>query len=340
VFAGINLAVTALLGDYETVPFHLVWVSLTIVCGLHVWRLRTTMGVLAAVSIATGVTLGWVVLQGPQGPDELTEVPLMAAMFLAMVWHAHRGQGALEDVRRAADREREFVRDASHQLKTPIAIARGLASLVRDAPGSPDALDDMTDLVAELDRLSRITEELLLLAAAEQQDGLLREAVDFEDVLVAAARRWSRTADRAWRASTCEGELDADRQRVDSALDAIIENAVAATDDGDSISVVGRSEGHVAVIEVSDSGVGIPQEALPRVFDRFWQIEYGRTGRRGSGLGLAIVKAIVEAHGGTVSVSSGIGRGTCLTMRLPGFRPTPVVAETSDLVFANGRRRV
>jgi signal transduction histidine kinase len=264
----------------------------------------------------------------------------MAAMFLAMVWHAHRGQGALEDVRRAADREREFVRDASHQLKTPIAIARGLASLVRDAPGSPDALDDMTDLVAELDRLSRITEELLLLAAAEQQDGLLREAVDFEDVLVAAARRWSRTADRAWRASTCEGELDADRQRVDSALDAIIENAVAATDDGDSISVVGRSEGHVAVIEVSDSGVGIPQEALPRVFDRFWQIEYGRTGRRGSGLGLAIVKAIVEAHGGTVSVSSGIGRGTCLTMRLPGFRPTPVVAETSDLVFANGRRRV
>ncbi len=219
-----NVAITVRVVDYETVPFHFVWVSLTLIYGWRVWRLRTTLAVLVAVCVATGLSLGWVVIRGPQGPDELTEVPLMGAMFLAMVWHAERRRSALRDVERAAAREREFVRAASHQLKTPIAVARGLASLVRDHAGEAAPAPDLDDLLGELDRLSRLTEDLTLLAAAEQQDNLVCAEVDFEDLLVeAAARRWSRIEDRRWRVETCEGALThADRDRLDASLDALL----------------------------------------------------------------------------------------------------------------------
>ena len=149
-----------LIREWETVPFHYVWVSLTLVYGFRVWRIRTTLLTLGAVCVASMLTYGWVVIHGPQGVDELTEIPLMAAMFLAMVWHARRRQFALEEVRRASDREHDFVRDASHQLKTPIAVARGTADLIRRS-GGEHFEQDMADLVEEIDRIGRIAEGLL-----------------------------------------------------------------------------------------------------------------------------------------------------------------------------------
>src|SRR6478672_8604166 len=158
-----NLVVLVRLVDFETVPFHFVWVSLTLVYGYRVWRLGTTLLTLTLVCVATGASLGWVVTQGPQGPDELTEVPLMAAMFLAMVWHAERRHAALIQVKQAAEREHDFVRDASHQLKTPITVARGFAQLVfQDVPAA--ARSDLNVLLEELDRMAKISEGLLTLA--------------------------------------------------------------------------------------------------------------------------------------------------------------------------------
>jgi signal transduction histidine kinase len=286
------------------------------------WRLGRTLGTLLAVVAATGVTLGWVVLHGPQGPDELTEVPLMAAMFLAMVWHTERRKDAADEVRRAAEREHEFVRAASHQLRTPIAVARGLASLVRTGADPSRADADLTDLVDELNRLSRIADDLLLLASAEQQDALLRADVDLEDLIVGAGRRWNRVENRRWRIHPCEGTIAAaDRDRLDSLLDAVLENAVNATGVGDAIKLSARAEGDLAVIAVTDTGAGIPPNSLPYVFDRFWRASYGSPERRGSGLGLAIVKAIADAHHGTVTIASDLGRGTTVTIRLPHFVP-------------------
>src|SRR4029450_13676045 len=134
VFAMANLAVILLLDHWETIPFHFIWVRLTLLYGLRVWSCRTTATVLAVVMVATGLALAWTVTHGAERPDELSEVPLMAAMFVAMVWHARRRQAAMEEVRRLAEsehrlreREQEFVRDASHELRTPITIARGHA---------------------------------------------------------------------------------------------------------------------------------------------------------------------------------------------------------------------
>ena len=328
-FAALNFAALVLIREWETVPFHYVWVSLTLVYGFRVWRMRTTLLTLAFVCVASTLTYGWVVINGPQGIDELTEIPLMASMFLAMVWHARRRQFALEEVRRAAERERDFVRDASHQLKTPIAVARGTADLIRQS-NRDNWEQDMADLVEELDRLGRIAEGLLVLMTAEQHDNLVLERVDFEDVVVSAARRWSHSADRAWGVDVqAEGFLVADRDRLDAALDAVIENAVQATAPSDRIVIVGRADPSGAIIEVSDSGAGIEPGALPHVFERFSTIRHANGNRAGTGLGLPIVKAIVEAHRGTVRVRSTPGVGTTLVLRLPQFEPAEAGSDFS-----------
>ena len=140
VFAAANVTAIVLMSRWETIPFHFVWVSLTLVYGFRHWRFRTTMLLLLVVIASTGAALAVSIARGHQGPDELAEVPLMAAMFLAMVWHAVRRQAAVEEAGRLAASEhrllmgqREFVRDASHELRTPITVARGHAELIRDA---------------------------------------------------------------------------------------------------------------------------------------------------------------------------------------------------------------
>lgn len=323
-WAVVNLTVTVVLGNYETVPFHFVWISLTLMYGYRIWRLEIALVALGAVFVATGITLGWVVVHGPQGADELTEVPLMAAVFLAMVWHVERRRGAVLEVERAAAREREFVRAASHHIKTPIAIARALTSLMKtqaNGNGNPD----LDDVIEELSRLAGLADQMLLLASAEQHDALVCADIDFEDLIVgAAARRWSRTEDRRWSIVPSDGILYGDRQRLDCVLDALLDNAVRATDVNDEISIVGRAEGETAVIEISDTGIGIDHDSLPRVFERFWSGADPKSGRRSTGLGLPIVRAVVDAHGGEIEISSspgsGTGSGTTVTIRLPSLR--------------------
>ena len=172
-FAAVNFAVLSFVHSWETVPFHFVWVSLTLVYGFRVWGIKPTLIVLLIVCAVSTVTYGWVVVNGPQGIDELTEIPLMAAMFVAMVWHAQRRQAAIVEVRKAAGREREFVRDASHQLKTPVALARGFADLIRGERGSESLRDDIADLLEELDQIGRVADDMLILAAAEQPGNLV-----------------------------------------------------------------------------------------------------------------------------------------------------------------------
>jgi signal transduction histidine kinase len=297
--------------------------------------MRATLLTLGVVCILSMVTYGWVVLNGPQGIDELTEIPLMAAMFLAMMWHARRRQFAIEAMGRAAARERDFVRDASHKLKTPIAVARAMADLMRQGR-TEDWQKDMSDLVEELDRLGRIAAGLLELATAEQHENLVRAPVDYEDVVVSAARRWSHAAEREWDVDVrVEGTLTADRDRLDAALDAVIENAVAATAESDSIVIVARAEEGDAIVDVRDSGVGIAAVDLPRVFDRFSSIPHANGNGVGTGLGLAIAKAIVEAHGGDVRVRSTPGRGTTVSLRIPGLIPSLEPAEPRVVLAAS-----
>jgi signal transduction histidine kinase len=308
--------------DWQTVPFHFVWVSLTLLYGFRAWRRGSTFAVLVVVTVTTGYALAKTVEITGEGLDELTEVPLMLAMFLAMMWHADRRDVALEQARRSAEREREFIRDASHLLRTPITIARGHAELVvAGAEGQVRA--DAHVVVGELGRLSRISDRLLMLAAADHPQFTSVRPLCPRALVEAAVQRWAAAAPREIVSEVdLDGTLEADEERLICALDAVIENAVKATRPGERVVVRGRGEGDAVVLEVADEGAGIPEEALPRIFDRFARQPHESGG---TGLGLPIVKAIMEAHGGSVTVASRLGRGTSVRLRLPGYHPGGVV---------------
>jgi signal transduction histidine kinase len=327
-FSVANLVVIVSLRRWETIPFHLIWVSLTLLYGFRVWRPGTTAIVLLIVILTTGATLSWTVWLGKEQFDEVAEVPLMAAMFVAMAMHAHRRQRSVEaeqrssaTVRRVLERQREFVRDASHELRTPITVARGHAELLRG-----NALDERSErdadvILEELDRLSELSERLLTLASADHPGFLTFRQVAVEDLVAETVVRWGAVAPRDWRIDVqVEGPVRADRDRLATAIDALIENAVHATDAGDRIEVSARADGPMLVIEVADDGRGIDPGEADAIFERFARspIERARDDG-GTGLGLAIVKAIVEAHGGTVEASGEPGRGATFRLHLPGF---------------------
>ena len=323
-FAAINLCAMLVLtgGDGGTIPFHLIWVSLTIVYGFTVWAIRPTVVILAIVSAATATAILLEVSRGPTRPDELAEVPLMAGMFVAMVWHARRRAAAEERALQTREREREFIRDASHHLKTPVALARGYAELIRRQPGN-DACADASRLVAELERMTKIVDDLLLLMDSDRKDDLQLRPVDLQELAVELADRWSRTVDRHFvvRASVTNYVLG-DRERLECALNALFENAFEATETGSRIWVAVSQSDERVLIRVADSGRGLSDAACEHMFDRFWS-DRGGEGRQGCGIGLPIAKSIVEAHGGTID-GSREDHMTVFTIALP-------VPDQSDL---------
>jgi len=324
-FAVANYGAMIAWPSWETIPFHFVWISLTLVYGFRVWPLRATMRVLGFVIVATGGSILLDAFDGIQLWGELFEVPLMAAMFLAMVWHARRRVAALqivegrsEERRSLLERQERFIHDASHELRTPVTIARGHMELLRAQGGDDSEVEIALD---ELDRIDAIIERLLLLATADQPDFLRIDDVDVEPFLEDVFIRWSEVAPRAWRLGPlATGRLQVDCDRLRAALDALLENAVKYTQEHDAIELRARARGPAAiVIEVSDEGCGVPTEALQRIFDRFARADAARTRTAGGvGLGLAIVDAIAKGHGGRCTVSSN-GEGSVFALALPNF---------------------
>jgi signal transduction histidine kinase len=339
VFAILNLIAMEVWGGWETVPFHFIWVSLTILYGFRVWRMQPTLWLLTAIIVLTGTGLIYDIRRGLQPLDELTEVPLMSAMFFAMVWHARRRLTAMHGLQRVSDQNlrlletsRQFLQDASHSLATPITVALGHAELIERRAVDPTLKADAAVISDELSRLRRQVERLLTLAASEHPDFLLKTPVDLEPIVVEAYRRWAATP-RKWRLGEVEeAEVEADPDRLAAALDAVIENAVKHTSAGDEIELTLRREGSSAIISVRDSGLGIQPEDLDRIFVRFVRAGRGRSRRVGGmGLGLAIAKAVLEAHGGSVKASNAPGSGALFELTIPLSQPAAVKAELETL---------
>ena len=327
-FAAANLAAMAYWEAWETIPFHFIWVSLTLVYGFRVWRMGATLWTLSVVFVSTGALILLDVQGGSQLVGELFEVPLMSAMFLAMVWHARRRQQAMQVVERLADeraslleRQERFLHDASHELRTPVTIARGHLEVLQRLRGGAPEVDVALD---ELHRIERIVERLLLLAKADQPDFLAARDIDVEQFLEEVFMRWSEVAPRAWRlGSLPRGSLRADPEALRNALDALLENAVKYTERGDAIELRSRSDRGEVVIEIEDGGCGIPEDALSHIWDRFARADAARTRAHGGvGLGLAIVDAIAKAHNGRCTVRTNED-GTIFALRMPSFRTAP-----------------
>jgi signal transduction histidine kinase len=326
-FAIANLVAMGAWPGWETIPFHFIWISLTLVYGFRVWRSAATLLTLLAVVASTGALILQDAFEGAQLWGELFEVPLMSAMFLAMVWHARRRQDALAVVERQAaqrasllERQERFLHDASHELRTPVTIARGHLEVLRRTNGHPAPEIDVA--LDELQRIEQILERLLLLAKADQPDFVVCEEVELEPFLEDVFVRWSGVAPRAWRLGHLAlGTLSVDPEGLRCALDALLENAVKYTEQGDAIVLSSRVEQNEVVIDVEDGGYGIPQEALTHIWERFGRADAARTRAHGGvGLGLAIVDAIARAHGGGCTVAT-TPKGSTFRLRLPAFRP-------------------
>ena len=307
---------------WETVPFHFVWISLTIVYGFRVWSPGVTGLILSTVILATGASILSDAFAGIQLWGELFEVPLMSAMFLAMVWHARRRQSAMREVEAVADmraslleRQERFLHDASHELRTPVTIARGhLELLCRETPDSPE----LTVALDELERMERIVDRLLLLAKAEQPDFVVLRDVEIDRFLEDVFMRWAEVAPRSWRLDLdLAGVARVDPEALRSALDALLENAVKYTEPRAGITLRGHAVGGEIVLEVADEGMGVPEDAIGSIFDRFARADDARTRAQGGvGLGLAIVSAIARAHGGRCTVERRDGQ-TVFSLALP-----------------------
>jgi signal transduction histidine kinase len=322
-FALANIGAMVAWPRWETIPFHFVWISLTLVYGFRVWLPRLTWAVLGVVIVATGASICADAFDGLQLWGELFEVPLMSAMFLAMVWHARRRLVAVrvaeevgEQRARLLERQEAFLHDVSHELRTPVTIARGHLQLMSwDHPDSPElrvALD-------ELDRIDGIIDGLLLLAQAEQPDFVQAADIEIEPFLADLFLRWSGIAPRTWTLDVVPGigSVRADPSALRKALDALLENAVKYSEPHTPVALRAYRDGGETVVEVADAGCGIEPDAIDRVFQRFARADDSRTRALGGvGLGLAIVAAIARAHGGRCTVASS-GHGSTFALRLP-----------------------
>jgi signal transduction histidine kinase len=351
VFSVINLIAIFAVAGWETVPFHFIWISFTLVYGFRTWAPWPTLAVLGVVMVTTAAAIGLDVARGVESVAELTEVPLMAAMFLAMAWHARRKLTAEHEARQVSEEnarllatQRRFLQDASHQLRTPITIALGHAELLAGGLTGRQEGHDIEIVLGELNRLRRIAERLLVIAAAEGPEFLHPEAVELDSFTMEILRRWRPTADRRWQLGRLDKvTVQADRERLGLAVDALLENAVRHTASGDVIklSVVAVGYGLPVRMIVADAGQGIPAELLRHVFDRFRSGDNGHP--RGTGLGLALVSAVARAHGGDVLVHSSPGRGSEFELLLPArseplaLPPGPAHGQLAGADAADGR---
>ena len=350
-FSAVNLVAIFTFAGWETVPFHFIWISFTLVYGFRTWAPRPTLAVLGAVMATTGVAIGVDVARGTEPVAELTEVPLMAAMFLAMVWHARRKLTAEQESRRFGEAnarllatQRRFLQDASHQLRTPITIALGHAELLAGDLAGRQECHDIEVVLGELNRLRRIAERLLVIAAAEGPEFLQPEAVELDGFTMEVLGRWRPTADRRWQLGRLDKvTVQADRERLGLAVDALLENAVRHTASGDviTLSVVAVGYGLPVRMIVADTGQGIPAGLQRHVFDRFRSGDSGPP--RGTGLGLALVSAVARAHGGDVLVQSTPGQGSEFELLLPApagpleLMPGPTPGTPAGASAADGR---
>lgn len=216
-----------------------------------------------------------------------------------------------------------FSADIAHELRTPVNNLRGEVEVALGKPRSPDEYRDvLASNLEECGRLARLIESLLFLARAENpQVQLVRDRVEVGRELGTVCDYYEAVAGEKGvkLAVAVAGPVPADVNRTlfQRAVGNLVENAVAHTPTGGTVTLSARPDDTSAVVEVADTGTGIPAAHLPHVFDRFYRADPARTSTAGNvGLGLSIVKSVVELHAGTVEITSG-GGGTRVTMTFP-----------------------
>lgn len=230
----------------------------------------------------------------------------------------------LTRLRRLETVRRDFISNLSHELRTPLASLKALTETLRSgALADPQAAPRFLGRIeTEVDALAQMAQELLDLSRIEAGQSELKLAAITPAVLLgSAAERMRAQAERAGLALTVQAtgdlpEVRVDRARLEQVLVNLIHNAVKFTPPGGEVTLFAEREGESIRFAVQDTGIGIPEDDLPRIFERFYQVDRSRTGS-GTGLGLSIARHIVEAHGGRIWAESVEGEGSTFFFTIP-----------------------
>jgi len=277
---------------------------------------------MAAKAFASGNHTARATVEGPR------ETRIIGEAFNQM---AAEVDSAIDELKREERRKTRFVSDVSHELRTPLTAIRGAAETLLDGDVEPeDQQRFLTTIALEAERLGRLANDLLTLQRIEGATGELPiRQVDLRLAADRAAAMLEPLLEDRDVTLTVNGRAPlvlGDQDRLQQVVLNLVDNASRIVGEGGHVQVELTAEGDRAVLSVIDDGPGIPDEDLPRLFDRFYRADSSRTRQSGgAGLGLAIVRAIITAHGGRIEAANRPGGGARMTVVLPALPEEPHV---------------
>ncbi|WP_144550031.1 cell wall metabolism sensor histidine kinase WalK [Bacillus sp. X1(2014)] len=231
---------------------------------------------------------------------------------------------ALVPIKKAWQKQTEFVSDASHELRTPLAVIQAKTEVLFRAPKATiqDRIIDVSTISTESRRLSKLVTNLLTLARSDSdQIEVKKEQFQLDDLLKEILHQYEEIAlyqEKSLQLQDSEPvRFFADKARIHQLIVILLDNAMKYTNEGGEI-LLSCSQNHSSIfLKIKDTGIGIPENDIPKIFDRFYQSDKARTAAEGTGLGLSIAKWIIEKHHGKTKVQSTLGKGTTIEIIFP-----------------------
>jgi len=231
---------------------------------------------------------------------------------------------ALIPIQRSWEAQQQFVSDASHELRTPLAVIQSRADVLFQKPEATiqERALDISVISKETRRLSKLVTNLLTLARSDSnQVEIVKTQFSLEEVIHDVVNQYADIADFQGKKiyATVKNKISfiGDKERIHQLFVILVDNSMKYTMEGGEIQLLAMEKANSVIIQVKDTGIGIPKEETSKIFNRFYQVEQSRTNREGTGLGLSIAKWIVEKHDGTIKVDSTLEVGTTFEINFP-----------------------
>ncbi len=246
----------------------------------------------------------------------------------------------LQDIteqQRLEDSRREFVANVSHELRTPLTNVKSYSETLLEAAEEGSMEKNFLGVICgEADRMTRLVRDLLMLSQLDYGNALRKAPFSLPDLAESVVQRLRLEADKRSLTFTFDNKapemppVNGDKDRIEQVLVNVVSNAIKYTPEHGMVHVECAARLTEAIVTVTDTGIGIPEADLPRIFERFYRVDKARSRKMGgTGLGLAIAREIVAAHGGRITIKSGKGRGTVVRVLLPIYG-TPEDAKTEE----------